>query len=111
MAIKKKVVKKETAKPSKKVSKKATPKPIKKKVAPRGTPVKKSKLSTLFIQVIENLTKGVGASINVGIEGDMTSLLAGIIATMNQKPDFNKFIERIAIAYLNEYEKKSNKKK
>lgn len=111
MAIKKKVVKKETAKPSKKSSKKPTSKPVKKKAAPRGTPVKKSKLSTLFIQVIENPTKGVGASISVRIEGDKTSLLAGIIATMNQKPEFKSFIERIALAYLNEENIKSKKKK
>ena len=40
MAIKKKVVKKETAKPSKKAPKKPTSKPVKKKAAPRGKEVK-----------------------------------------------------------------------
>ena len=111
MSKKKTVVKKETAKPSKKVSKKPTSKPVKKKAAPRGNAVNKSNLSTLLVQVIENPTKGIGASISVSMDGDKTSLLAGITAAMNRKPEFKSFIERIVLAYLNENNQNSKKKK
>lgn len=112
MAIKKKVVKKETAKPSKKVSKKPTPKPVKKKAAPRGNPVQKASISTMIVQIIENPIKGIGASVSINIQGDKTALIAGIIATMNEKSDFRSFIERIVAAYLqNESEKNKKKKK
>jgi len=111
MAIKKKVVKKETAKPIKKVSKKPTSKPVKKKAAPRGTKIEKAKTSRLFFEVIENPTKGVGASIRVRFNGDRTSLVAGIVQLALQKEKFKHFIEHLLLVYLNEISKKSRKTK
>lgn len=111
MAIKKKVVKKETAKPIKKASKKPTSKPLKKKAAPRGTKIEKAKLSSLVVEVIENPSKGIGASVRVKIYGDKTALVAGLVHTTLRREDFKNFIEHLVLVYLNEQGKKSKKAK
>lgn len=106
MAIKKKVVKKETAKPIKKASKKPTSKPVKKKAAPRGTKIEKGNISRFLIQVIENPR---GASVETRLLGDKTSLVAGIIETTSRRIEFKDFIEHLLSVYLKEREKKSKK--
>ncbi len=42
----------------------------KKKAAPRGNPVQKASISTMIVQIIENPTKGIGASVSINIQGD-----------------------------------------
>lgn len=111
MAIKKKVVKKETTKPIKKASKKPTSKPVKKKAAPRGTKIEKAKLSSLVVEVIENPSKGIGASVKVRIYGDKRALVAGMVATTLERIEFKDFIEHLVLVYLNEQGKKSKKAK
>ena len=92
--------------------KKATKKsPVKKKVAPRGKPVKKASVSTLTLSVVKNPTKGVAASVNIKMDGDKTSIIAGMLATAQENSEFHDFMKRLVIAFLQIKLPKESKRK
>ena len=74
--------------------------PVKKKVAPRGKPVKKASVSILSLSVVENPTKGIAASVDIQMDGDKTSIIAGMLATAQDNSEFHDFMKRLVIGFL-----------